>query len=94
VGLNIIGANHVIHFTRWWNPALERQATDRVHRIGQTRPVHVYYPVVEEPGMVTIEQFLADKIAFKLRLAESALIPSSQLIITPEEIAEGLRLSV
>ena len=43
-GLNIQFANHVIHYTREWNPALEKQATDRVYRIGQKRTVHVYYP--------------------------------------------------
>ena len=45
IGLTIVEANHVIHFGRWWNPAKESQATDRVYRIGQTKPVHVYYPV-------------------------------------------------
>jgi SNF2 family DNA or RNA helicase len=42
-GLNIQAANHVIHYTRTWNPAKEDQATDRAYRIGQTRDVHVYY---------------------------------------------------
>src|SRR5699024_6790625 len=45
-GLTITSANHVIHYTRWWNPAVENQATDRVYRIGQERDVHVYYPIV------------------------------------------------
>lgn len=45
-GLNIVAANHVIHYGRWWNPAKEDQATDRAHRIGQVRPVHVYYPLL------------------------------------------------
>lgn len=45
-GVNIQEANHVIHFTRMWNPAKEDQATDRVYRIGQKKPVHVYYPTV------------------------------------------------
>ncbi|MCE3222825.1 MAG: hypothetical protein K0S58_1005 [Nitrospira sp.] len=44
-GVNIQAANHVIHFTRTWNPAKEDQATDRAYRIGQTRDVYVYYPV-------------------------------------------------
>jgi hypothetical protein len=50
VGLNITAANHVIHYGRWWNPAKEDQATDRAYRIGQTRPVTVYYPVLHTPG--------------------------------------------
>lgn len=45
-GVNIQAANHVIHFTRTWNPAKEDQATDRAYRIGQTKDVYVYYPVV------------------------------------------------
>jgi len=49
-GLNITAANHVIHYGRWWNPAKEDQATDRAHRIGQTRPVTVHYPVLHHRG--------------------------------------------
>ncbi|WP_246357474.1 DEAD/DEAH box helicase [Pyxidicoccus fallax] len=49
-GLNIVAANHVIHYGRWWNPAKEDQATDRAHRIGQTRSVHVYYPLLHRQG--------------------------------------------
>lgn len=45
-GLNIVEANHVIHFTRTWNPAKEAQATDRAYRIGQKRDVHVYRPTI------------------------------------------------
>jgi hypothetical protein len=50
VGLTITAANHVIHYGRWWNPAKEDQATDRAHRIGQTRTVYVYYPILHHPG--------------------------------------------
>ena len=46
-GLNLTRADHVIHFDRWWNPAVEDQATDRAHRIGQTRPVQVHRLVTE-----------------------------------------------
>lgn len=48
VGLNIVEANHVIHYTRLWNPAKEDQATDRAYRIGQKKDVYVYYPIVCE----------------------------------------------
>jgi SNF2 family DNA or RNA helicase len=48
-GLTLIEANHVFHYGRWWNPATESQATDRVYRIGQTRDVHVYYLVGKAP---------------------------------------------
>ena len=43
VGLTLTAANHVIHLSRWWNPAVEDQSTDRVYRIGQRKPVHVHY---------------------------------------------------
>lgn len=43
VGLTLKAANHVIHLSRWWIPAVEDQSTDRAYRIGQTKPVHVYY---------------------------------------------------
>jgi len=49
VGLTITAANHVIHLSRWWNPAVEDQATDRVYRIGQTREVHIYLPMAVHP---------------------------------------------
>ena len=49
VGLTLTAANHVIHLSRWWNPAVEDQCTDRVFRIGQRRPVHVYLPLARHP---------------------------------------------
>ncbi len=50
VGLTLTAANHVIHLSRWWNPAVEDQCSDRVYRIGQTKPVHIYYPLAVIPG--------------------------------------------
>ncbi|MBI2571456.1 MAG: DEAD/DEAH box helicase [Candidatus Schekmanbacteria bacterium] len=50
IGLTLVEANHVIHYGRWWNPARESQATDRVHRIGQDREVHVYFPIARDPA--------------------------------------------
>lgn len=49
VGLTLTAANHVIHLSRWWNPAVEDQCTDRIFRIGQDRSVHVYYPMAIHP---------------------------------------------
>ena len=49
VGLTLTAANHVIHLSRWWNPAVEDQATDRAYRIGQTRDVFVYLPQAVHP---------------------------------------------
>lgn len=50
VGLTLTAANHVIHLSRWWNPAVEDQCSDRVYRIGQTKEVHIYYPMALLPG--------------------------------------------
>jgi hypothetical protein len=49
MGLTITAANHVIHLSRWWNPAVEDQCNDRVYRIGQTRPVSVHVPIAVHP---------------------------------------------
>ena len=54
VGLNLTGADTVIHFDPWWNPAVEDQATDRAHRIGQTRTVNAYRLIA--PGTVAFLQ--------------------------------------
>ncbi len=67
-GLNLTSADTVIHYDPWWNPAAQRQATDRVYRIGQTRPVHVYELIVAgsvEARMVALKrrkQALADAL--------------------------------
>jgi hypothetical protein len=49
VGLTLTAANHVIHLSRWWNPAVEDQCTDRVFRIGESRKVHIYLPIARHP---------------------------------------------
>ncbi|WP_424214329.1 DEAD/DEAH box helicase [Streptomyces sp. BI20] len=66
-GLNLTRAGHVVHYDRWWNPAVEDQATDRAHRIGQTRPVQVHRLVTEG----TVEDRIAELMAGKRALAES-----------------------
>ena len=43
-------ANHVVHYGRWWNPAVESQATDRAYRIGQAKEVSVYLPILRDPS--------------------------------------------
>jgi hypothetical protein len=77
-GLNITAANHVIHLERHWNPAKEDQATDRAYRIGQTKDVHVYLPMLEHPTreITTFDTGLDRLICQKKRLAGSlGLIP-------------------
>ncbi|MGW2334145.1 SNF2-related protein [Streptomyces sp. NPDC001685] len=68
-GLNLTRAGHVVHFDRWWNPAVEEQATDRAYRIGQTQPVQVHRLITEG----TIEDRIADMLASKRALADAIL---------------------
>ncbi len=69
VGLNLTAATHVFHFDRWWNPAVENQATDRAYRIGQTRTVHVHKFVVRG----TLEERIDEMIEAKTELAENII---------------------
>ncbi|MFN0011405.1 MAG: DEAD/DEAH box helicase [Phycisphaerales bacterium] len=69
VGLNLTGANHVFHFDRWWNPAVESQATDRAYRIGQTRTVQVHKFVVAG----TLEERIDQMIEMKAALADNVI---------------------
>jgi len=68
-GLNLTRADHVVHFDRWWNPAVEDQATDRAYRIGQTRPVQVHRLIAEG----TIEDRIAAMLSSKRELADAVL---------------------
>ena len=80
VGITLTEANHVIHLTRWWNPAVEDQCTDRVHRIGQQRPVQVHivqavHPVFGEASFdVTLHRLLTKKRA----LSREMLMPTTE----------------
>jgi SNF2 family DNA or RNA helicase len=69
VGLNLTRANHVFHFDRWWNPAVENQATDRVFRIGQTRNVQVHKFVCTG----TLEEKIHEQLESKKALAEQVV---------------------
>ncbi|MFE9410992.1 DEAD/DEAH box helicase [Streptomyces sp. NPDC006704] len=68
-GLNLTRAGHVIHYDRWWNPAVEAQATDRAYRIGQTQPVQVHRLVAEG----TVEDRIAEMLERKRELADAVL---------------------
>ena len=78
-GLNIVEANNVIHYTREWNPALERQATDRVYRMGQKRKVHVYYPTtsLSQRGLISAEERLATILSTKRDIMDDFTISAS-----------------
>lgn len=90
VGLTIVGANNVIHYGRWWNPAKEAQATDRVYRLGQTRDVHVYFPIAVTERFPTFDEKLHLLLSNKRALARNFLIPSESLQIRESELLAEL----
>lgn len=91
VGLNLAAANHVIHFDRWWNPAVENQATDRAFRIGQTKNVIVHKFVTRG----TIEERIDMLIEKKRSLAENVIGSGEQWIteLSDDEIISMMRLT-
>ncbi|WP_327111755.1 DEAD/DEAH box helicase [Streptomyces sp. NBC_01341] len=89
-GLNLTRAGHVVHFDRWWNPAVEAQATDRAYRIGQTQPVQVHRLIAEG----TIEDRIAAMLARKQGLADAVLGGGEATLteLTDAELAELVEL--
>ncbi|MEV7282465.1 DEAD/DEAH box helicase [Streptomyces sp. NPDC093111] len=89
-GLNLTRAEHVVHYDRWWNPAVEAQATDRAYRIGQTRPVQVHRLIAEG----TIEDRIAEMLERKRELADAVLGGGEAALteLTDAELAELVRL--
>jgi SNF2 family DNA or RNA helicase len=79
-GVNIQAANHVIHFTRTWNPAKEDQATDRAYRIGQTKDVFVYYPVITAHDFTTFDAKLDKLLSWKRSLSDDMLKGAGDLL--------------
>jgi SNF2 family DNA or RNA helicase len=90
VGLNLTAANHVFHFDRWWNPAVENQATDRAFRIGQTRTVHVHKFVC----VGTLEERIDQMIEQKTELAENIISSGEQWVteLSTERLRDVLKL--
>ena len=84
-GLNLTAANHVFHFDRWWNPAVENQATDRAFRIGQSRTVQVHKFVT----LGTLEERIDEMINRKQKLNEQVVSASENWIteLSNEELA-------
>ncbi|WP_165690858.1 DEAD/DEAH box helicase [Consotaella salsifontis] len=77
VGLTITAANHVIHLSRWWNPAVEDQCNDRVYRIGQDKPVTIHVPIAVHPTFreATFDVTLDKLLEKKRRLSQHMLMP-------------------
>jgi len=99
IGLNVTKANHVIHYTRHWNPAKEEQATDRAYRIGQQKDVHVYYPMAVFPDEMrnedgskqkSFDEILDSLLNRKKSLATSTLFPSEQAEVKPDELFDNI----
>jgi non-specific serine/threonine protein kinase len=87
-GLNLTAASHVIHFDRWWNPAVENQATDRAYRIGQKNPVLVHKFVCKG----TIEEKIDEMISSKQKMSKELLEGGAEAILTELSNAELLKL--
>jgi len=93
VGLTLTAANHVIHLSRWWNPAVEDQCTDRVFRIGQNRKVHVHLPITRHPyfGDYSFDVKLDRLLERKRDLNRRVLAPTAA---TREDMADLFRSTV
>ncbi|GIU46501.1 DEAD/DEAH box helicase [Shewanella algidipiscicola] len=85
VGLTLTQANHVIHLSRWWNPAVEDQCSDRIYRIGQQKTVHIHYPMAVHPkyGEASFDIRLNELLERKRELSRNLLLPAA---ITAAEI--------
>lgn len=90
MGLNVTAANHVIHYSRHWNPAKENQATDRAYRIGQTKDVFVYYPMAVRPDIKSFDETLDDLLSRKTSLATSTIFPTERVEVKQEELGQML----
>ncbi len=88
VGLNLTAANHVIHFDRWWNPAVENQATDRAFRIGQKKNVMVHKFLTRG----TVEEKIDEMLMVKAKMASEVVAASGENWITEMSNAELLDL--
>lgn len=88
-GLTIVGANHAIHLERHWNPAKEAQATDRIYRIGQTKPVHVYLPLALHPDVTSFDLNLDALLRSKTDLKDAIVVPGR----IEDELADRLLIN-
>lgn len=88
-GLTVTGANHAIHLERHWNPAKEAQATDRIYRIGQTRPVSVYLPLAHHPELTSFDEKLNQLLRNKTFVKDALMVPSS---VSQDEMEQSLGL--
>ena len=90
MGLNVTAANHVIHYSRHWNPAKEQQATDRAYRIGQEKDVYVYYPMAVSQKFKSFDETLDELLSRKSALASSTIFPTERIEVNREELGNML----
>ncbi|HYA86229.1 MAG TPA: DEAD/DEAH box helicase, partial [Nitrospirota bacterium] len=88
VGLNLTAANHVVHFDRWWNPAVENQATDRAFRIGQKKNVVVHKFITKG----TVEEKIDQMIEEKMKLSNDVVQAGSEAWITEMDNDELMKM--
>ena len=87
-GLNLTAASHVVHFDRWWNPAVENQATDRAFRIGQTKNVLVHKFLCRG----TVEEKIDRLIESKRQLSQDLLEGGAEVLLTEMDDDQLLKL--
>jgi non-specific serine/threonine protein kinase len=87
-GLNLTAASHVVHFDRWWNPAVENQATDRAFRIGQSKNVLVHKFVCRG----TVEEKIDQIIESKRKISKDLIEGGAELLLTELQDEDLLRL--
>jgi len=89
VGLTLVGANHVVHVERHWNPAKEAQASDRVYRIGQTKDVFIHLPAALHPKYDSFDVNLDRLLSGKLMLKDAVVTPD---VVTEAELIRSMGL--
>jgi hypothetical protein len=92
VGLTLTAANHVVHLTRWWNPAVEDQATDRIYRLGQEKEVFIHYPLAIHPDIQdsSFDVLLDTVLSNKRKLRDRTLLQVPVSDEVPNELFEKM----
>ncbi len=88
VGLTVTGANNVVHLERHWNPAKEAQATDRVYRIGQTKDVNIFIPILKHPEFESFDVNL-HRLLWRKSTLKDAVVTVEQVVPQPAFIGSG-----
>lgn len=90
--MTLTAANHVVHLSRWWNPAVEDQCTDRIFRIGQERPCRVWYPMALHPAFPggSFDEALNAPLERKRALTRRLLVPP----VRPSDKADLLKVTL